>query len=324
MPPSTTTTTNNTSTNSATPTVPDLQPETVGPIGQFLRSLGIPYAEIVGAIITFALTLLVLYVMARVVLVPLANRMLDARGVNRDARQPLLRLLRIIIGFTAIAVAFGLAGYGNFLASFATIGAAATLAIGFALKDLIANFVAGVFIYIDRPFQIGDWIEWPSSGDIPNAGIVKDISLRVTRIQTFDNELLTVPNSLLTQDVINNPVAEDELRLKCTFGIGYGDDVEKATQILYEEAERHPDILSDPAPTIRMGDEALADSSVGLVARFWIANPSRAKFLQVRSEYIKNVKQRFDDAGIEIPYPQRGLTGTIELRNQSDLEEPRP
>ena len=288
-------------------------PPEVGPIGQFLRDIGIPYAAAIGAAITFVVTLAVLYVLGRVILVPLVRRALDVRGLERNARRPLLRLTRIFVGFVAVAIAFGFAGYGRILTSLATIGAAATLAIGFALQDVLKNFVSGVFIYTDRPFRIGDWIEW---GELEYAGIVQDISFRVTRVRTFDNELLTVPNSQLTEGVIKNPMAYDTLRLSIGFGIGYEDDVERAAEILIEEAERHEGILEDPAPVFHMSEEALADSYVGLTARIWIEDPSRADFLAIRSEYIKNVKGRFDQEGIEIPFPQVDLSGGIDLTNQ--------
>jgi small-conductance mechanosensitive channel len=115
-------------------------------------------------------------------------------------------------------------------------------------------------------------------------------------------------------------VANDELRITFTFGIGYEDDIEQATDIIREEAKSHPDILDDPAPTVRMSDAALADSYVGLVSRFWIANPNRADFLQTRGEYVKNVKRRFDDAGIDIPYPQVDLSGGVAVESQSRIE----
>jgi small conductance mechanosensitive channel len=134
-------------------------------------------------------------------------------------------------------------------------------------------------------------------------------------VRTFDNELLTVPNAVLTGDVIKNPVAKDELRISFTFGIGYEDDIEQATDIILEEAERHPDILADPAPTVRMSENPLADSYVGLVSRFWIADPNRADFLKTRGEYVTNVKDRFDAAGIDIPYPQVDLSGRVDIEN---------
>lgn len=290
---------------------PNLTPDSVGPIGEFLVNIGLPYPALFGAIITFVVTSVILYVLGRSLLVPLLGRVLDARGLEPHAKKPLMRLTKLGIGFVAVAIGFGFAGYGNILTSLATVSAAATLAIGFALQDVLKNFVAGVFIYTDRPFRIGDWIEWESG---TYSGIVEDISLRVSRIRTFDNELLTVPNSLLTQGVIKNPTANDTLRIQITFGIDYDDDIDEATQIIIEEAETHPDILDDPEPTVRMStDSALADSYIGLTSRIWIADPSRADYLDIRGSYIMNVKNHFDEAGIEIPYPQVDLTGEVDL-----------
>jgi len=100
---------------------------------------------------------------------------------------------------------------------------------------------------------------------------------------------------------VKNPVDGDKLRQKFVFGIGYGDNIEQATDIIIEEAEAHPDIMADPKPSVRPIE--LNDSDVGLQSRFWIANPSRADFMRVRGEYIKTIKERFDEEGIDIPYP---------------------
>ncbi|WP_273838621.1 mechanosensitive ion channel family protein [Halococcus sp. PRR34] len=285
----------------------------VGPVGEFLHSLNIPYYKILGAMITFVIAVFVLYSLGRAFVVPFVSRLLNRRGLDAHEKKPLLRLTKLLVTFVSIGIAFRVAGYTGLLTSLAAIGAAATLAIGFALQDTLSNFVAGVFIYTDRPFRIGDWIEWDGGS---YAGTVEDISFRVTRVRTFDNELLTVPNSVLTGGVIKNPVEKDELRLQFTFGIGYDDDIETATDIIIEEAENHPDILDDPAPTVRMStDGALADSYVGLTSRFWIADPNRADFLETRGEYVTNVKQRFDEAGIDIPYPQVDLSGGMGIEN---------
>jgi small-conductance mechanosensitive channel len=214
--------------------------------------------------------------------------------------------VNFLILFVAISIAFGTAGFGSFLQSLATLAAAATLAVGFALQNVIKNFVAGIFIFADEPFRTGDWIEWED-----NAGVVEDITLRVTRVRTFDNELLTVPNATLTDGVIKNPVANDKLRLKFVFGIGYDDDIDRATEIIVEEAENHPDILDDPAPSVRLVE--LGDSSVGLQSRIWISNPSRADFVKTRGEYVTAVKQRFDEEDINMPYPNRTIGGGLEL-----------
>jgi len=277
-----------------------------GALARVLANNGVPYAAAIGSAISFVVALAVVYVLGRIVVIPLADRAMDARGLEVHARRPLRKLVSVIVVFVGIAVAFGFAGYGNFLQSLATVAAAATLAIGFAMQDVLANFVAGVFIFTDKPFRIGDWVEWDG-----NAGIVEDISFRVTRIRTFDNELLTVPNSHLTDGVIKNPVAKGQLRLQVPFGIGYDDDIELANEIILEEANAHPDILEDPAPSVRLTE--LGDSSVVLKSRVWINDPSRADFVKARGEYVTAVKERFDEEGINIPYPNRTLEGALEI-----------
>jgi len=281
-----------------------LQSTPSGAVEKFLVGLGVPYADAIGSAITFVVVFAVLAIAGRVFVLPLVSRLLDARGLDRHAKIPLRKLTMGLVVFVAIAVAFGLAGYGSFLTSLATIAAAGTLAVGFAMQDVIKNFVAGIFIFTDRPFRIGDWVEWDGY-----AGIVEDISLRVTRVRTFDNELLTVPNSQLTDGVIKNPVAKGKLRVKFLFGIDYGDDIEAATDIILEEAAAHPDILDEPEPTVRLTE--LGDSSVGLQARIWIADPDRADYLQIRGEFVTDVKEAFDGADISIPFPQRTLHGEV-------------
>jgi small-conductance mechanosensitive channel len=289
-----------------------------GAIAELLEdNLGLDpaYADALGSALTFVLAFVVLYVVTRATVLPIVSRILKARDLDEHARKPLRKLTGILLIFVSIGAAFAFAGYGNILVALATIGAAATLAIGFAMQDVLSNFVAGVFIFTDKPFRIGDWIEWDD-----NAGTVEDISLRVSRVRTFDNELLTVPNSQLTGGVIKNPVAYEKLRLKFVFGIGYEDDIDEATEIILDEAEKHEGILADPEPSVRLTE--LADSYVGLQSRIWIDQPSRSDFVKTRADYVSAVKQRFDEAGINIPYPQRDIHGVLELSNVEGVVEP--
>ena len=286
-----------------------------GPVAEALDSASVPYASTVADLAIFVASFLVVYLVGRAVVRPLLGRALDARGLDAHAKRPLRKLVNFAVLFLAVTIAFGLAGFGSFLQALATVGAAATLAIGFALQDVIRNFAAGIFIFTDRPFRIGDWIEWND-----NAGVVEDISLRVTRVRTFDNELLTVPNGELMGGTIKNPVDGDQLRMKFVFGIGYDDDIDAATEIIVEEAEAHETILTDPAPAVRLVE--LGDSSVGLQSRVWIGEPSRADLVRVRSEYVQAVKERFDAAGIDIPYPNRTIGGGLELANAEGVVEP--
>ncbi|WP_375335540.1 mechanosensitive ion channel family protein [Halorussus sp. MSC15.2] len=288
----------------------------VDPLPFLDRVLDTGYATAVTQAIYFVVSFVAIYVVGRLTVIPLVGRFLDRRDLDSHAKRPLVKLTKFAVVFVAISVAFGFADYGNFLTALATIAAAATLAIGFAMQDVIKNFVAGVFIYTDKPFKIGDWVEWDGGS---YSGIVEDIGLRVTRVRTFDNELLTVPNSALTDGVIKNPVEGDRLRLKFLFGIGYDDDIDRATEVIVEEAEAHPDILDDPAPSVRLTE--LGDSSVGLQSRIWIANPSRSDYVKTRGEYVTAVKERFDEEGIDIPYPNRTLEGGLELTSVEDVVE---
>jgi len=285
-----------------------------GFIAGLLRQNGVPFADALGALLAFVVAFVAIYLAGRVLLLPVLGRLMRRRDLDEHVERPLRRVTMVVVVFVAVAVAFGFAGFGNFLTSLATIAAAATLAIGFAMQDVLKNFVAGVFIYTDKPFRVGDWIEWDG-----HSGVVEDISFRVSRVRTFDNELLTVPNSDLTDGVIKNPVAKDTLRVKFVFGIGYDDDIEQATDIIVEEAETHEEILDDPEPSVRLTE--LADSYVGLQSRVWISNPSRADFVKTRGEYVTSVKRRFDEADIEIPFPQRDLSGGIDVTAPAELAE---
>jgi len=264
------------------------------------------YTNAVASFLKFVVAFVAVYLLGKLFVVPLANRAMERRGLERHARVPIRKLVSLVVVFVAISVAFGFAEYGDFLTSLATIAAAATLAIGFAMQNVISNFVAGVFIFTDKPFKIGDWIEFDGY-----VGTVEDISLRVTRVRTFDNELLTVPNSELTNNVVKNPVALEQLRVQFLFGISYDDDIDAAADIIVAEAENHPEILDDPVPTVRLTE--MGDSYVGLKSRVWIDDPARSDFVRIRSEYVQAVKERFDAEGIDIPFPNRTLGGEIEL-----------
>ena len=286
-----------------------------GSIARFLADLGLPAAAagLLGQVIAFLVVFAAVYLAGRNVVIPVINRMMISRDLEPHARRPIRRLVAVVVAFVAVTAAFGAAGYPDFLRSLATIAAAATLAIGFAMQDVLKNFVSGIFIYTDKPFKIGDWIQWDG-----NSGIVEDISFRVTRVKTFDNELLTVPNSQLTDGVIKNPVAKGQLRLQVPFGIGYDDDIEKATDIIVEEARDDEHILSDPAPSVRLTE--LGDSSVTLTSRIWIDDPSRADFVRTRAEYVQTVKRRFDEEGIDIPYPNRTLGGELTVSGLGEVD----
>ncbi|MDY6774421.1 MAG: mechanosensitive ion channel, partial [Candidatus Nanohaloarchaea archaeon] len=159
------------------------------------------------------------YIVGRVVVRPLSYRLLSRK--SEHIARPFSRFFEYITVLVGIFVGLTAGGYGNSLGVLGAVAAAGSFALGFGMQDTLKAFLAGVFIFVDRPFEIGDWIEWDG-----NEGRVKDIQLRTTKVETFDNELLTVPNDQIASSIITNNTANDMLRVRTTFGIGYDDDVE--------------------------------------------------------------------------------------------------
>ncbi|MGB5170514.1 MAG: mechanosensitive ion channel domain-containing protein [Eudoraea sp.] len=176
----------------------------------------------------------------------------------------------------------------------AVLGSAG-LAIGLALQGSLANFAGGILILIFKPFKIGDFI---SAQGID--GTVKEISIFTTKINTFGNQLAIVPNGQLSNNNIINYNAEKTRRDKIDIGIGYGSNIKKAKEILLQICADRDTILVDPKPEVYLGE--LADSSVNLTLRFWAKNED---FWAAHFYVLEELKYRFDDANIEIPFPQR-------------------
>jgi small-conductance mechanosensitive channel len=132
----------------------------------------------------------------------------------------------------------------------------------------------------------------------------------VTRVRTFDNETITVPNTELATTSVTNRMSNDTLRISYKFGIGYADNIDETTRILLDVADDHDEILTDPEPSVRMAD--LGDTAVLLQARFWIGDPDREEFSETRSEYIQIVKDRCEAAGIDLSTTtQHDLSGKL-------------
>ncbi|MFB6183752.1 MAG: mechanosensitive ion channel family protein [Haloarculaceae archaeon] len=256
---------------------------------------------------TFAGILLVVYLPGRLVVVPLLDRLEDDVPVSETLWHPFVKVVNAAFALFALYLAVPLSGLATTPTTIAALSAGATIVIGFASRDALSNLVSGAFIVLDPKFHIGDWIVWNGQ-----EGIIEDISFRVTRVHTFDNELVTVPNSEFTANTVVNPGAKDTLRISQELPIGYDDSVDDAEAEIVDVARTHEDILDRPRATVRV--EELGDAALVVVARFWIRNPARADVLRIRSEFVRAVIERFDDADIEMPYPHRELSGTIETR----------
>lgn len=178
----------------------------------------------------------------------------------------------------------------------AMVGAAG-LAIGLALQGSLSNFAGGVLILLFKPFRVGDFI---SAQGVD--GTVKEISILTTKLNTFGNQIAILPNGKLANENIINFNAESTRRNKIDVGIAYGANIKQAKDILLEICAADERILKDPVPEVYVG--ALADSSVTLTLRFWAKNED---FWPAHFHTMETLKSRFDEAGIEIPFPQRDI-----------------
>ena len=191
--------------------------------------------------------------------------------------------------------------------SFLTIIGAAGLAVGLALKDSLSNFAAGVMLVLFRPFTIGDVVS--------TAGItakVEKITIFNTLFCSPDNQLIIVPNNKIISDIITNITAKDTRRIDLTVGISYSDDMAKTKDILIRLAKEESRILTDPAPTVAVAE--LADSSVNLVFRPWVKT---ADYWNVRFDLTERIKNRLDEAGISIPFPQQDVHLFVEKQESA-------
>ncbi|GAB4556079.1 MAG: hypothetical protein Tsb0013_18900 [Phycisphaerales bacterium] len=211
-----------------------------------------------------------------------------------------VRRLILIVGFV---VALGQLGV-NIGPLVAAIGAAG-LVIGLALQGVLSNFASGLLILVNRPYDVGDVI---TAGGV--TGKVERMTLVNTKILTFDNQIMHVPNDAIWSGVITNITGLATRRVDLVFGIGYADDFEKAERIIAEIVASHPKVLQDPAPTIKLHE--LADSSVNFIVRPW---SKKEDYWDVYWDITKQIKARFDAEGIGIPFPQRDihLPGPVEV-----------
>ncbi|MGB3766641.1 MAG: mechanosensitive ion channel family protein [Phormidesmis sp.] len=181
------------------------------------------------------------------------------------------------------------------------------VAIGFAFKDILQNFLAGILILLTEPFQIDDQIIFNDY-----EGTVERIETRATSIRTYDGRRVVIPNAeLFTNSVMVN-TAYDRRRLQYDIGIGYGDDIQKAKKIILDVLREHGEILENPNPEAIVVD--LADSTINIRARWWVDPPRKADTIASYDWVLENICTRLVAAGIDLPFP----TQQILLHDQTE------
>ncbi|MCK5466482.1 mechanosensitive ion channel family protein, partial [Candidatus Parcubacteria bacterium] len=176
--------------------------------------------------------------------------------------------------------------------------------IAFAAQDTLSHLFGGISIYFDKPFRVGDRVQL-ESGEI---GDVLEIGIRSTRIKTFDETVIVIPNSTIASSkIINYNQPASKIKEKIKIGVAYGSDINKVKKILLDIAENTEDVEKDPAPSVYFTE--FLDYALEFVIVTWVDSP-REKFM-VKTKINEEIYKRFNEEGIQIPYP----TQDIYMRN---------
>ena len=173
-----------------------------------------------------------------------------------------------------------------------------SVAIGFAFRDILQNFLAGILLLLTEPFKIGDQIRF---GEYE--GIVEDVQTRATMLRTYDSRRIVIPNAELFTNSVTVNTAFEHRRLEYDVGIGYGDDAERAKELMLEAVKGVPGVLADPAPDVLL--VGLGPSTVNLRARWWIEPPRRSDALDSQDGVLLAIKKTLSAHGIDLPFETR-------------------
>lgn len=174
------------------------------------------------------------------------------------------------------------------------------VAIGFAFRDILQNFLAGILLLIIEPFRIGDQIVVASF-----EGTVEEIQTRATLLKTYDGRRVVIPNATIFTEAVIVNTAYEVRRMEYDFGIGYGDSITEVGELLLSTAAKVEGVLADPAPDLLIVD--FAASTVNLRLRWWTSGPRQTRVLEMKSAVMTAAKIALDGAGIDLPFPTQQI-----------------
>ncbi len=255
--------------------------------------------------------LLVFYVIYRLS-TPAASTVragLDRAQRSESVQLVIGRMVRgtVILGGILFALTIAIDNFA--VDDFIAILGIGSVAIGFAFRDILQNFLAGILILLTEPFRIGDQIVFGSY-----EGTVEDIQIRATSLRTYDNRRVVIPNGDLFTDSVTVNTAFKKRRSEYDIGIGYDDDIAAAQELCLSVLREVDGVLDDPAPDTVMTE--MGDSAVVFRVRWW-TNPQQADVLRVQNQALREMKNRLTDEGFDIPYPIR----TVFLNQENTATE---
>ncbi len=214
------------------------------------------------------------------------------KAISRLARLGIL-LAGLLLG---MAIAFPTVNGSSLLSALGVSG----VAIGFAFRDILQNYFAGILLLWREPFRVGDQIITSNNFE----GTVESIETRATFIRTYDGRRVVIPNSNLFIDSVTVNTAFEVRRLEYDLGIGYGDDLDKAQDLVLDVLKTTEGVLQDPAPDVLI--VAFGDSSIALRVRWW-ARSKRADTLAAQDKVLRAIKKVYGENGIDLPYPTQQI-----------------
>lgn len=255
---------------------------------QQLIELGVSFGKkILMAVVIYLVGRYIVRFLKRVV-----NGFLDRRNVVPEVKTFVGSIVSVSLNLILIISVVGALGIET--TSFAALLASAGVAIGMAMSGQMQNLAGGVLILLQKPYKIGDYIE--TNGI---QGVVESVQIFTTKLKTVDNKVITVPNGAISGSVLTNYSDQPLRRVDFSFGVEYGQDFEKAKQVLMQVIDADEHILKDPAPFVELGE--LADSSVNITVRVWC---NGADYWTVFFDMNRKVYETFNKEGIGFPFPQ--------------------
>ncbi|GAB6861478.1 mechanosensitive ion channel family protein [Haloplanus litoreus] len=273
----------------------------IGPLARSYRNLGLQ--DLAGRILLAVVILATTYTLTDFVGRIIGEFTGKRSSISEHQREIVYRLTQVTLYTLAVLVVVGLftRNLGSLLVGAGFLG----IVVGMAARQTLGAALAGFVLMFSRPFEIGDWIQVGN-----REGIVTEITIVSTRIQTFDGEYVMLPNDEVSGQAITNRTRKGRLRIEVEVGIDYDHDPSHAAEIARETVTELDQILNVPTPQV-VG-KRFGDSAIVLGVRVWIDNPSARRMWRTRTAVIESLTDAFAEEGIKIPFPQRELMGRTE------------
>ncbi len=229
------------------------------------------------------------------VAIKVLGKLLDKSKIEETVKRFIKNLVKVLL--KVILLVAIIQEFGVETTSIVALIGGLSLAVGLAFQGALSNFAGGLLILLFKPFKLGDFVDING-----NLGVVEDIEMIATKLKTPDNKIVIVPNGTAANATLVNYSAKDVRRVDFSFGVAYESDLKQVKQTLLEVANAHDKVLKDPAPFVRLGEQA--DSSLNYTVRLWAKTED---YWDVHFDIIENVTDAFNEKGISIPYPQLDL-----------------